>query len=62
MVEADNYDEAMRVLTEAEHNPAGERLIQLAQVRATLALAEEVRGLRASVAELAAREADPADD
>lgn len=50
MVEASNYDEAVRVLIEAEHNPAGERLLHLAHVRATLAVAEELRSLRAAVA------------
>ena len=61
MVEANNYDEALRVLTEAEHNPAGERLIQLAQVHATLALAQELRSLRVSLAQLAGPGPDPAE-
>lgn len=52
MVEPNNYDEAMRVLIEAEHNPAGERLLHMAHVRATLAVAEELRTLRAAVARL----------
>jgi len=53
MTEATNYDEAMRVVAEAEHNPAGERLISQASVRATLAAVDEMRALRAAVAQLA---------
>jgi hypothetical protein len=49
MAVANNYDEAERVLTEAEHNPAGERLISQAGVRALLAIADEIRALREAV-------------
>jgi hypothetical protein len=53
MAGLDNYNEACRVLAEAEHNPAGERLISLASVRALLAIAEEVRGMREAMTRLA---------
>jgi hypothetical protein len=55
----DNYNEACRVVAEAEHNPAGERLINLASVRALLAIAEEVRGLREAVTRLADAGSEP---
>jgi hypothetical protein len=65
MTDMSSYDEARRVLSEAEHNPAGERLIHLAGVRATLAVAEELRALREAVNRLAPAEVPsqvPAED
>lgn len=48
-----NYQEAMRVIEEAEHNPAGERMMHQASVRALLAVADEVRALREVMVRLA---------
>ena len=45
-----NHEEALRILEEASSNPAGERLIHEAQVRALLAIADELRGLREALA------------
>jgi hypothetical protein len=52
MGDGTHHDEAMRLIEEAEHNAAGDRLISLAQVRATLAVADEVRALRETIAQL----------
>jgi hypothetical protein len=41
-----NREEALRIIEEASANPAGDRLIAEAQVRALLAIADEVRSLR----------------
>lgn len=55
MSEATNHDEALRLLAEAEHNPAADRLIHLAQARAVLALVEEMRALRETIGALTDR-------
>lgn len=41
-----NREEALRILEEASANPAGDRLIAEAHVRALLSIADEIRGLR----------------
>jgi hypothetical protein len=53
MTGLDNYDEACRVLAEADHNPAGDRLVHVASVRALLAIVDELRGLREGLTRLA---------
>ncbi|MDP9795544.1 hypothetical protein J2S43_004056 [Catenuloplanes nepalensis] len=45
-----NREEALRILEEASANPAGDRLIAEAQVRALLSVADEIRSLREALA------------